>query len=100
MSKFESERKTMFGCPCYFLNGNMFAGVFSDVLFARFSPRDREILDKQGLGSEFQPVKGRRMKEYRTLSKKILDTPDELDRWLGSSYTYASNLESKKKAER
>ncbi len=96
MSKFESERKTMFGCPCYLLNGNIFTGVFSDVVFARFSPRDREILDKRGLGAEFQPVKGRRMKEYRTLSKRILDTPGELDRWLESSYSYVSSLESKK----
>ena len=100
MSRFTSEKRNMFGCPCYFINGNMFAGIFSDGLFARFSPRDRDHLDKLGLGADFEPVEGRKMREYRTLTKRVLETPGELDRWLMRAYSYASRLEPKRKRKR
>jgi TfoX/Sxy family transcriptional regulator of competence genes len=97
ISRFAAERRKMFGFPCYFVNGNMFAGTFSSMLFARFSVEDRERLDGEDLGKPFEPVKGRRMTEYRTLSKKVLDEPNDLDKWLERSYAYVSSLEAKKK---
>jgi TfoX/Sxy family transcriptional regulator of competence genes len=97
ISRFDAERRKMFGFPCYFVNGNMFAGTFSDGLFARFSVEDRESLDEEGLGEFFEPVKGRRMTEYRILSKKVLNEPKTFDAWLDRSYSYVSSLEVKKK---
>jgi TfoX/Sxy family transcriptional regulator of competence genes len=98
VSRFEAEKRKMFGFPCYFVNGNMFVGTFSNVLFARFSVQDRERLDKQGFGSFFEPVEGRRMMEYRVLSKTVLDDPKFLDTWLDRSYSYVSSLKPKKKS--
>lgn len=95
ISRFDAERRKMFGFPCYFVNGNMFAGTFSNNLFARFSVEDKGRLDVGGLGEPFEPVKGRRMTEYRTLSKKVLDEPKDLDEWLDRSYAYVSSLEAK-----
>jgi TfoX/Sxy family transcriptional regulator of competence genes len=95
ISRFPAHRKMMFGAPCYFVNGNMFAGVFSDKLFARFSEQDRAILVENGLGDVFEPVPGRAMREYRTLSKGVMDDQRSLDDWLGRSYTYVSSLKSK-----
>jgi TfoX/Sxy family transcriptional regulator of competence genes len=92
ISRFETEKRKMFGFPCFFVHGNMFAGIFSNVLFARFSVQDRELLDKEGLGEFFEPVKGRRMMEYRTLSKSVLDDQKVLDEWLERSYSYVSTL--------
>jgi TfoX/Sxy family transcriptional regulator of competence genes len=92
---FKAEERKMFGCPCYFVHGQMFAGVFADSLFARFSPSDRDHLDEKGLASPFEPVKGRQMKEYRALGREIWEDPDELDGWLSRSYTYASSLPPK-----
>lgn len=97
VSRFDAERRKMFGFPCYFVNGNMFAGTFSNKIFARFSVEDKERLDVEGLGEPFEPVKGRRMTEYRTLSKKVLDEPKDLDEWLSRSYAYISSLEAKRK---
>ena len=88
----------MFGFPCYFVNGNMFAGTFSNALFARLSPQDREIFDEEGLGNVFEPVKGRKMAEYRVLSKKVIDNPHSFDSWLERSFTYVSSLKPKKKS--
>jgi TfoX/Sxy family transcriptional regulator of competence genes len=96
ISRFETEKKKMFGFSCYFVNGNMFAGNFANSLFARFSVHDREHLDNAGLGKDFEPVKGRKMIEYRILSKKVLEDPETLDSWLERSYSYVSSLKPKK----
>jgi TfoX/Sxy family transcriptional regulator of competence genes len=98
VSRFEAERKMMFGAPCYFVHGNMFAGIFSNMLFARLSIQDQEQSDKMGLGDFFEPVQGRRMTEYRTLAKQVLEDPDAFDEWLSKSYSYVSSLKPKKKA--
>jgi TfoX/Sxy family transcriptional regulator of competence genes len=95
ISHFPAQRKVMFGAPCYFVNGNMFAGVFSDKLFARFSALDRAVLVENGLGDVFEPVPGRAMREYRTLSKAVMDDQRALDDWLGRSYAYVSTLKPK-----
>ncbi len=97
VSVFVTEKKIMFGAPCYFVQGNMFTGIFSDVLFARFSVQDRAHIDERGIGTVFEPVQGRKMTEYRALSKKVLDDPQALDEWLERSYSYVSTLEPKKK---
>ncbi len=88
----------MFGFPCYFVNGNMFAGTFSNDLFARLSLKDREKFDKEGLGRVFEPVEGRKMAEYRVLSKKIIEDSQSLDSWLEASYNYVASLKPKKKS--
>jgi TfoX/Sxy family transcriptional regulator of competence genes len=97
ISRFETEKKKMFGFPCYFVRGNMFAGSFSNMLFARFSVQDREHLDKEGLGDYFEPVQGHKMIEYRILSRKVLEDPEALDTWLDRSYSYVLSLKPKKK---
>jgi hypothetical protein len=50
---------------------------------------------ENGLGDVFEPVPGRAMREYRTLSKGVMDDQRSLDDWLGRSYTYVSSLKSK-----
>jgi TfoX/Sxy family transcriptional regulator of competence genes len=97
VSRFEAEKRKMFGFPCYFVHDNMFAGTFSNMLFARFSEKDRERLDKEGLGRDFEPVKGHKMMEYRVLSNEVLNAPEVLDAWLDRSYSYVSTLKPKKK---
>jgi TfoX/Sxy family transcriptional regulator of competence genes len=97
VTRFDSQERKMFGCPCFFVNGNMFAGVFSDSIFARFSSQDRDLLDSEGMGAFFEPRKGRRMTEYRTLTDKVLQTPGGLDDWLARSHAYVTSLEPKKK---
>ena len=95
VSVFEADRKVMFGAPCYFINGNMFAGAFSDRIFARFSEKDRDQLTEEGLGEDFVPKPGRRMKEYRIFTAKAVGDPSVLDLWLGRSYVHVRSLPPK-----
>ncbi len=37
LGSFICARRTMFGCPAYFVNSNMFAGVFENLIFLRLS---------------------------------------------------------------
>src|ERR671934_2301103 len=58
------ERKQMFGYPCAFVNGNMFAGVHQEALFLRLGEQERAtLLDQPGSGP-FEPMPGRAMREY------------------------------------
>jgi TfoX/Sxy family transcriptional regulator of competence genes len=78
----------------------MFAGAFSDMIFARFSEEDRDQLTKEGLGEDFVPRPGRRMKEYRVFTAKAVHDPPALDVWLERSYHYVSSLPPKTKKPR
>lgn len=95
VSIFDCEKRKMFGHPCYFVNGNMFAGVFADSIFARFSEQDRGRLEADGAGKLFEPMKGRSMKEYRVLSPQVLADPVRFDGWLKRSFNYVTSLPAK-----
>ncbi len=42
MKNVKCDYRKMFGYPAYFINGNMFAGLFADKLFLRLSDIDTE----------------------------------------------------------
>jgi hypothetical protein len=53
------ERKKMFGCPCAFVNRQMFFGTFDDSLVARVGPdRVEELVGKPGI-TGFTPTEGK-----------------------------------------
>lgn len=65
LKSFDYQKKMMFGCPVYFINNNMFAGLHQDNFFIRLSETDREkvLTTYEGI-RPFEPMKGRTMKEY------------------------------------
>lgn len=86
--------KKMFGCPCSFINGNMFAGVVEDYIFLRTGQRMRdEILGKYP-GSTFAP-RGRIMKEYITIPAAILGDRPTLLELINRAYLETSALPPK-----
>jgi TfoX/Sxy family transcriptional regulator of competence genes len=69
------EQRKMFGCPCAFIKGNMFFGVFQDQLFLRLGDDQRKIVGKSFSLLPFTPM-GRAMKAYITIPVELLaDTP-------------------------
>jgi len=46
ISSFGVKKKKMFGCPVYFTNDNMVAGVFENDIFMRLSEKDRKEMYK------------------------------------------------------
>jgi TfoX/Sxy family transcriptional regulator of competence genes len=101
---YRAERKQMFGCPVYFVNGNMFAGVQADSLFIRLSAADiAEAFRSSDEVAPFEPIKGQTMKDYVVFPESLLVNREVFTRWLDRSYAHVSLLppkEPKKKKEK
>lgn len=86
--------RKMFGCPCAFVNGNMFAGVFEDGIFLRLSLDDRAKFAKLG-AQAFEPIPGRAMREYLVVPPTIVKSKTRLNAWLQKSHAFAASLPPK-----
>ncbi|MCX6090586.1 MAG: TfoX/Sxy family protein [Atribacterota bacterium] len=92
----EAERKMMFGCPGYFINGNMLAGTHQETFFIRLSEEDqKEIFQKAA--APFTPMVGRTMKGYVTLPASIPENEADFREWLGKGIAYVRTLPPKAK---
>lgn len=89
--------RTMFGCPCGFLGGNMFMGLFGDRLFLRLGEGDRDKLLAEEGAEHFDPMGGRPMREYVVVPSAWLegDLDDDLRAWTAKSVRYAKTLPPK-----
>jgi TfoX/Sxy family transcriptional regulator of competence genes len=89
--------RTMFGCPCGFLGGNMFMGLFADQLFLRLAEPDRAKLLAEEGAAPFDPMGGRPMREYVVVPPAWLegDADDDLRWWIAKSVRYAKTLPPK-----
>jgi TfoX/Sxy family transcriptional regulator of competence genes len=98
IAPFESEKRKMFGCPAYFANGNMFAGVFGDSIFIRLPEKGREELQAAfDEAAPFEPMPGHVMKEYMALPEVVIADREALHEWLERSWQYARSLPPKEK---
>ncbi len=86
--------RKMFGCPCAFVSGNLFAGVFEDGIFLRLSPDDRAKFAKLG-AQPFEPIPGRAMREYLVVPPTIVKSKTRLNAWLEKSHAFAASLPPK-----
>jgi TfoX/Sxy family transcriptional regulator of competence genes len=89
------KRRKMFGYPCAFVNGNMFAGVHGSQLFLRFpDPLYQQFVAETGAGP-FEPMPGHAMKGYATLPPSLLADADALPRWVTRSFEAIAALPAK-----
>ena len=96
MVNYPAQRRVMFGCPAYFVNGNMAAGVHGSGIFIRLSDPDRKLFLKTFDESTlFEPVTGRVMKEYVAVPAGVYDTPAQFHIWLNKAIKYAAALPPK-----
>ena len=93
---YDCDRRVMFGSPTFFVNNNMFAGVFEDSVILRLSEADRRAVsaayDEVG---PFTPMAGRPMKEYVAFPESLTSEPAVFGEWLEQSYRYAASLAPK-----
>jgi TfoX/Sxy family transcriptional regulator of competence genes len=91
------ERRSMFGYPAAFLNGNMFCGLYQDHFILRLPEAERiEFLKLPG-AKTFEPMRGRPMKEYVDVPAAVLANDSELQSWIRVSRAYVSGLPAKSK---
>ena len=94
------EYRKMFGYPCCFVNGNMFMGLHQENMFLRLSETDKQNFLKLGKTKQFEPMPGRVMKEYVTVSPSLLQNKSSLRKWINKSIAYTIQLPPKKKKKR
>lgn len=86
----------MFGQYALFLNGHMFAGVFQHEVFIRYPPEKQKELMKTNYDIEqFQPIKGRSMREYITIPETIYSDKQEMTKILEESISYVRSFPPK-----
>ena len=96
MAIIPAQRRVMFGCPAYFINGNMFAGVHGSGIFLRLTEADRrKFIDKYDEASLFEPVPGHAMKEYVLVPAAVYDHPETFSVWLDKAFTSTAALPPK-----
>jgi TfoX/Sxy family transcriptional regulator of competence genes len=94
---FACQKKPMIGHEVYWVNGNMFAGVFQSLLFFRLSQQDqKEFLEKYKDAKQFEPMAGRPMKDYVVIPESVLGDSKALGEWVKRSYDYTASLPVKK----
>jgi len=101
MMDFAVEKRKMFGCPAFFVNRNMFCGVFADSIFLRLSEEDRERVQEEfDEVSVFEPMEGRKMREYMALPAAVYDDEGAFREWLDRSFAFVSALPPKPEKKR
>lgn len=91
------EKKKMFGCPAFFVQGTMFAGVYRHSIFIRLGEEDRTRL--AGVSDDiqpFEPLPGRIMRQYLAIPDLLCMKEPFVKEWLNRSYAYALSLSPKK----
>jgi TfoX/Sxy family transcriptional regulator of competence genes len=91
------ERRTMFGYPSAFLNGNMMACVFQDRIMVRLAEPDRVDAQRSHGAKPFEPSPGRAMREYVELPPSITNDGDALGRWFDRASSFVATLPGKAK---
>ena len=98
MKNIKCEYRKMFGYPAYFINGNMFAGLFDGKLYLKLSEQDTAELKKENEDAgNLEPMPGRPMKSYVTIPKSLYSNDALFAEWLKKSFSYVSTLPPKKK---
>ena len=93
----EFERRKMFGQWALFLRGHMFAGVFQEAIFVRMNPDEQdEVRRLSDEIEQFEPLKGRVMKEYLVLPPAIFEDRDVFISVLNRTIDFVSGFPPKK----
>jgi TfoX/Sxy family transcriptional regulator of competence genes len=88
-------RRKMFGYPAAFANGNLFIGLHQSDLIMRLSEEDRARFSAKFGERIFEPVRGRRMREYVRLPEELLTDTRNRGPWIKRSLEYAEGIKPK-----
>ena len=90
------EEKKMFGCICFFINGNALVGVWKDRLIARLGPDEGEAALLEPHVRPFD-ITGRPMRNWVAVEPKGVETDDQLTGWIDLALKFVKTLRAKEK---
>jgi len=101
VAPYPCDKRQMFGFQMFFVNDNMFTGVYEEGIMMRLSEADRiAVMRENDEAVPFSPM-GRTMKEYVYLPESLLNPPEFAEKWIAKSHAYVSSLPPKlKKAKK
>ena len=88
------EEKKMFGCICFFLNGNALAGVWKDRLIARLGPDEGEAALREPHVRQFD-ITGRPMRNWVVVEPEGVEDDDQLKVWIDRATKFVRTLPKK-----
>src|SRR5947209_5826747 len=88
------EEKKMFGCLCFFLNGNALAGVWKDRLIARLGPDEGEAALRESHVRAFD-ITGRPMRNWVAVGPEGVGGDDQLKEWVERAMKFVKTLPKK-----
>jgi TfoX/Sxy family transcriptional regulator of competence genes len=98
----EIERRTMFGFPAGFANGNLFVGLHEDRFLLRLSENDHAAFVEAFDATLFEPMPGRKSRQTLVVPERVAAEPALLRRWFAKALRHALSLPpkvAKKKAK-
>lgn len=93
------EIRRMFGFPAGFVNGNMAFGMFGDSYLVRLPAdlREERLADGWTL---FEPMPGRRMREYVSLPAEVAASREAARAWLERAAAHVATMPPKQASAR
>lgn len=83
-----AERRILFGCPVWVLDGERYATLYQDRVVLRLSPSD--VTAVLGIGGErFAPHPGRTSKERVILPEDVVTDDESLRSWVAKAVGHA-----------
>jgi hypothetical protein len=88
------EEKKMFGCICFFINGNALAGVWKDRLIARLGPDEGEEAMREPHVRAFD-ITRRPMRNWVAIEPEGIEDDDQLKAWIERAAKFVRTLPRK-----
>src|SRR5262245_44104756 len=88
------EEKKMFGCICFFLNGNALAGVWKDGLIARLGTDEAELALREPHVRVFD-ITGRPMRNWVVVELEGVEADDQLKEWIKRAVNFVGKMPEK-----
>src|SRR5215831_23007 len=90
------EEKKIFGCICFFINGNALVGVWKDRLIARLGPDEGEAALREPHVKQFD-ITGRPMTGWVAVGRQGIEKNDQLNTWIQRAVRFVGRLPAKEK---
>lgn len=92
----ELERRKMFGYPAAFVAaGHMVTGLHGSSWIVRLGEDDQALLRQAG-GADFEPMPGRPMRGFLSLTNDIVEDDESVVAWIARAQAHAASLPPKK----